>query len=134
MQGRLDEGYARYVEATSSPLRPTLAAPVGSAFQVIYQAYIGAGIDPAEDDSSDFYRLYANDGSHPSRRGTYLAACVIYATLTQNDPQQLTLTTTDFSPREHRLLRAAAANVVLGTPSTQTVNRLIFSVFADGFE
>ncbi len=134
MQARLDEGYSRYVEATSSVQRPTQAAPVGPAFQLIYDAYVEAGMDPVENESSDFFQLYDSDGSHPSRRGTYLAACVIYATITQNDPRDLIYTTTNVSPREHALLRATAAHVVLGVPSAQSVNGLIFSLFSDGFE
>ncbi|MFK7958477.1 MAG: DUF4886 domain-containing protein [Lysobacterales bacterium] len=134
MQARLDEGYSRYVEATSTAQRATLAAPVGPAFQLIHDAYINAGFDPVNNENSDFFRLYAGDGSHPSRRGTYLAACVIYATITQNDPRDLAFTTSSVSPREHELLRAAAAHVVLGVPSEQSVNGLIFSLFTDGFE
>jgi hypothetical protein len=32
--------------------------------------------------------LRAGDGRHPNRAGSYLAACVFYATLTGRDPTQ----------------------------------------------
>ena len=31
--------------------------------------------------------LYFTDGSHPNEAGSYLAACVLYATLTGKDPR-----------------------------------------------
>jgi hypothetical protein len=50
-----------------------VVAPVGRAFQMALEA------DPS-------IELYAADGSHPSTRGTYLAACVMYATLWGQNP------------------------------------------------
>ncbi len=134
MQTRLDEGYARYVTATSTPARPTVSAPVGSAFQLIHDAYLNAGLDPVTANPSQFLSLYESDGSHPSRQGSYLSACVLYATLTQQDPRNLAYTASGITAAERDLLRAAAANVVLGVPSTASVEAMIFQLFANGFE
>jgi len=51
-------------------------APVGLAWK--------AAIEQRAD-----LELFAADGSHPSPAGTYLAACVFYATLTGEDPTKL---------------------------------------------
>lgn len=51
----------------------TTVAPVGEAWLKYLQA--GSGLD-----------LYQDDGSHPSYAGTYLAACVFYATFYGKSP------------------------------------------------
>lgn len=51
-----------------------LVAPVGLAWQSILKLDWGT-------------ELYHQDGSHPSAAGTYLAACVFYATLTGMNPE-----------------------------------------------
>jgi hypothetical protein len=96
MNTKLVEGYQRYVEETSTAQRPTKLAPVGMAFEIIYRGLLELGLDPLES-GSDFVSLYANDGSHPSVQGSYLAACVLYTTMTERDcrlvgytPSQLT--------------------------------------------
>jgi hypothetical protein len=53
-----------------------IVAPVGIAWQEIRQH------SPAID-------LYYKDGSHPSRAGSYLAACVIYAAVFDQEPTDL---------------------------------------------
>ncbi len=56
---------------------------------------LGAGVAPvglawkAAIEKQPELNLYAADGSHPSPAGTYLAACVFYATLTGEDPTKL---------------------------------------------
>jgi hypothetical protein len=107
MQGLLTEGYLQYVQATSTPTRPTFVAPVGMVFQTIYTDHVAAAAqqrqqqrqggdedevlvyDPATDRDSLFYQLYRNDGSNPSVLGTYVAALTIYATMTGLDPKGL---------------------------------------------
>lgn len=85
MQARLTEGYLGYVSASSTDDRPTWVAPVGLAYSNIYAGIVADGGDPADEDSL-FRLLYASDGSHPSPLGTYLAACVFYATLSGKTP------------------------------------------------
>jgi hypothetical protein len=88
MNKRLDIGYHRYAQATSTPERPTRVAPVGLAFQRVYEQNVLDGIDPLTS-GADFHKLYGADGSHPSLQGSYLAACVLYATMTGRDPRLL---------------------------------------------
>lgn len=85
MQAALEEGYRAYQSATSTPERPTWIAPAGPAFRVVYQSVLDGGGDPL-DRESRFYALYQSDGSHPSPHGTYLVACVLYASLTGASP------------------------------------------------
>ena len=53
-----------------------LVAPVGAAWRSLQK-------------QDSRITLYAQDGSHPSPVGTYLAACVLYATLTGQNPEGL---------------------------------------------
>ena len=53
----------------------SLLAPIGHAFSMI-----------RSQDKALFKKLYKNDGSHPSSQGGYLAACVLWGTLTGKDP------------------------------------------------
>ncbi|MEM6962026.1 MAG: DUF4886 domain-containing protein, partial [Myxococcota bacterium] len=55
-------------------------APVGRAF-------LKARSDAPE------IKLFGPDGEHPSRRGSYLAACVLYSVLTGSSPVGL-----DYAP------------------------------------
>lgn len=68
-------------------------APVGRAFEIIYDQCVSGGSStsgsPAADPTSLFYRLYQPDNFHPSKLGTYMAACVFYAVLYGKDPRSL---------------------------------------------
>ena len=85
MQARLTDGYLGYVAATSTGSRPTWVAPVGPAFALAHEQTAADKGDPL-DPSGLFWNLYDSDGSHPSPAGSYLAACVIYATVTGDSP------------------------------------------------
>jgi len=90
MNARLETGYRQYANATSVQDPASIFAPVGLAFQFIYETDLQErGTDPANDISSNFYQLYNSDGSHPSIYGSYLAACVLYQVMTQLDPRRL---------------------------------------------
>lgn len=52
--------------------------------------------------------LHAADGSHPNVRGTYLAACVLYATLTGHSPMGLGDGGLDVSERDAEALQRVA--------------------------
>ncbi len=67
-QAQISQVYRRQAQRLGAQV-----APVGEAWQ---QART---LDPA-------IALYSADGSHPSRRGAYLSACVFYATLLQRSP------------------------------------------------
>ena len=126
MNARLEQGYRAYVNATTSnsanhhfnpQQHQTILAPVGLAFQYIYeQDQRGRGKpNPGKDPSTDFYRLYdpaVNDGSHPSVHGSYLAACVLYGVLTGGfDPRALTYAPPGVHARDRDRWQQAAAVV-----------------------
>jgi MYXO-CTERM domain-containing protein len=81
MNAALEAGYLAYRDGTSTAERPTWVAPAGRAWKAVYEAEVSAGNDPLAT-GSPFVNLYVADGSHPSLGGTYLAACVIYVTIT----------------------------------------------------
>ena len=81
MQANLEAGYNMYAENITTANRTPYIAPVGLAYKAIYDEIIADGGTPTDQDTL-FYSLYSGDGSHPSTRGTYLAACVIHSTIT----------------------------------------------------
>lgn len=76
MQKALSKSYS----STSKACNATLA-PVGDTWQALRSKNQKMGRE-----------LYRKDGSHPSAKGAYLAACVLYATLFNEDPRKLTFT------------------------------------------
>ncbi len=81
MQARLAEGYTRYAENISAAGHAVWMAPVGLAYKTVHDAVVANGDDPTTSGNL-FHDLYASDGSHPSLAGSYLASCVLHATLT----------------------------------------------------
>ena len=97
MQTAIDEGYlviARELHAA--------VAPVGYAWAVAL----------SREANSD---LWQSDGSHPGVKGTYLAACVFYATIFGKSPEGLRYHA-DLSSSDAAKLQAIASDVVLGEP------------------
>ena len=121
MNARLESGYRRYVSASNS-----LLAPVGLAFQFIYNTDLAGGGDPSTDSSSNFYQLYNNDGSHPSINGSYLAACVLYQVMTGSDPRSLTFTPSGINENTRAFLQQSAYETVLAE-ADQTLSPLYHS-------
>lgn len=93
MQIRLIESYTEMAESNQA-----LLSPVGIAWQNIRQYF-------------PEINLYTSDGSHPSIRGSYLAACVFYSILFEDDlidaffPEGLSL-------EEANQLQIAAMNAI----------------------
>jgi uncharacterized membrane protein len=81
MQERLLQGYTRYAENISAAGNTVWMAPVGLAFKTVHDAVVADGDDPTAAGNL-FYDLYTSDGSHPSLAGSYLAACVLHASMT----------------------------------------------------
>ena len=98
MQARIARTYADL--ALTLPAR---LAPVGLAWEEALRR------DPG-------LELWARDGRHPSRAGTYLAACVLYAHLVGRSPAGSAFTA-GLDPREAAILREAA---VAATPAPAT--------------
>jgi hypothetical protein len=86
MQTHLDAGYERMAELLRARGVAVRLAPVGAAFRHVHDGVVAAGGEPTAADSP-FLALYDPDGSHPSPRGAYLAACVLAATATGADPR-----------------------------------------------
>ncbi len=59
--------------------------------------------------------LWQSDGSHPNPNGTYLAACVFYATIFRESPEGLGYTAR-IPVKNAQALQSAAARVVLDDP------------------
>ncbi|MRS04827.1 hypothetical protein EG832_16670 [bacterium] len=89
--------YANSVEIANE--LDAIVAPVGVAWQTALAR--DAGIE-----------LWGEDGSHPSRSGTYLAACVFYAVMTLESPEGLEHPA-DISGEMALFLQKIAAETVL---------------------
>jgi hypothetical protein len=72
MQSEVNEGYMAIAEELDAPV-----APVGAAWR-------SAATKHPE------LNLWQEDGSHPDKDGTYLAACVFYAVIFNESPEGLT--------------------------------------------
>jgi hypothetical protein len=82
MQDLLEAGYHEYAEAAQSAAeQPVRVAPVGVGWRVVHDDALSISVGPAES-TARFTSLYSSDGSHPSARGTYLAAAVFFELLT----------------------------------------------------
>jgi hypothetical protein len=99
MNDRLRAGYMRFMEASQAAV-----APVGVAWKYVRDTY------PA-------INLYSSDGSHPSIEGSYLAACVFYASIYRESPVNANFYSS-VVPATAQLLQQAAALVVLDSLST----------------
>jgi hypothetical protein len=95
MQARLEEGYSDLAGELSIPV-----APVGLAWAEALRR------DPE-------LELWAGDGKHPSRLGSYLTACVFYATLSGRDPTKSGFTA-GLDEADARSLQEVASDVVNG--------------------
>jgi hypothetical protein len=71
MQAAIDQGYLAIAQELDVGI-----APVGFAWQ-------------AANGQNPQLGLWQEDGSHPTERGTYLAACVFYATIFRQSPEGL---------------------------------------------
>jgi len=97
MQFQITQGYVGISQELAVHI-----APVGEAWRVARRQ------QPTLD-------LWQADGSHPNEQGTYLAACVFYATIFHQSPEELTYTA-DLPNETAHLLQTIAATVVLKNP------------------
>lgn len=75
MQARIDTGYNHYRDAVRRAGGSAEVARVSGAWSQL-----------ARNHSMLYRKLYKSDGRHPTPRGLYLAACVLYATLLRESP------------------------------------------------
>lgn len=97
MQAQLSAGYLGIGEELDA-----IVAPVGIAWQNAAAR-------------SSQWELWDSDGSHPSKNGSYLAACVFYATIREESPEGLAYPA-GLSKETAQFLQAAAAETVLTDP------------------
>jgi hypothetical protein len=93
MQARLTEGYHELAIEVGARV-----APVGRAWAEALRRRPGL-------------QLWSHDGRHPGRLGSYLAACVFYATLSGRDPSGSAFTA-GLDEGDARLLQDVAGDVV----------------------
>ena len=110
MQDRLESGYIDYHDNMTAAGNTVWIAPVGLAFAHIHDSVMASGIN-ATVSGNTFYDLYNADGSHPSLAGSYLAACVLYATMTGDSPVGSSDTVSLNATLKLELQQAAAATV-----------------------
>lgn len=87
MNEHVIQGYDMYASKITRSNRKPFIVPVGAAFNRIYND-VAESHSPEEALSTDniWNELYSADGSHPSGAGSYLAACLLYATITKKSP------------------------------------------------
>ncbi len=98
MQAAIDAGYL----AIGADQRAAVA-PVGDAWSAMLALKTTVA-------------LWQEDGSHPTEAGTYLAACVFYATIFRESPNGLGYRAS-LSAEEAATIQTVAAETVLGDPS-----------------
>jgi len=113
MQDRLSAGYAELASRLDATGDPVFLAPVGESYRSIF----------LEGDATAFEGLYVTDGSHPSIRGSYLAACTIFATLTGTSPVGLASGPTELDATERLSLQETAASVVFASDAPDAWTR-----------
>ena len=96
-QARITEGYLRIAQELGVSV-----APVGDAWLM------------ATNEHPDL-ELWQGDGSHPTEQGSYLAACVFYATIFRQSPEGLSYRGR-LPKKAASVLQSTAANVVLKDP------------------
>ncbi len=107
MQDRLEAGYRALADEARAAGATVLIAPVGLAFREVHQSEA----DPLAPGAL-FGSLYADDGSHPSLAGSYLAGCVFTASILEVDATTITHVPAGLDPAVAAQLRAAAQAAV----------------------
>ncbi|MDE1152719.1 MAG: hypothetical protein PW788_09305 [Micavibrio sp.] len=93
MQGQLDQSSAVLGQQLGM-----VTVPVGDAFATALQ-------------QDEKWPLYAEDSSHPSRLGSYLAALVFYKTISGRSPESTTYAPADMDASSAAALRKIAASM-----------------------
>lgn len=94
MLARIDAVYSGVARALRVPV-----APVGRAWALANEALPNV-------------RLHRRDGTHPDVPGTYLAACVLYGTITGRDPREATWRPSRIPRQQAERIREVAARTL----------------------
>ena len=97
MNDKIEERYTYFGSSTSS-----IVSPCGAVWREIRM-------------QNPELNLYANDGSHPSRLGSYLAACSYYTMIFEKDPMLLTYDDPELDNTEEMIVKTAVKNIVYNT-------------------
>jgi hypothetical protein len=111
MQEHLTEGYLAYAEACGADGRPAWVIPAGHAFAAVHASVLAAGQDPLVGETA-FTSLYAEDGSHPSPAGSWLASLTAAAALTGRSVSSVPTPTSVSAALAPTLLEAADTAVL----------------------
>jgi hypothetical protein len=98
MQIQIDVAYLGIAHELKDPV-----APVGYTWFIVRQEH-------------PEIQMWVDDGSHPTQAGTYLAACVFYATIFHQSPEGLSYRD-GIATQDTQVLQAAAAHEVLQSPA-----------------
>jgi len=98
MQARVSEGYLQIAQELGASV-----APVGNSWLMAIKEHPDL-------------ELWQGDGSHPTEQGTYLAACVFYATIFRQSPEGLSYNG-HLPKKTASMLQTTAASVVLKDPN-----------------
>lgn len=124
MQSRIASGYEIIQKELSTVDRPVRVAPAGLAYKSVYDSVTKG--DPTTPDTA-FSDLYASDGKHPSKQGSYLAACTLYGTITGGDPRRLAYKPVGISTAQQTFLQNRAAETVQKYNWDNTYNLQFFA-------
>ena len=83
-------------------------APVGTAFERAWR-------------ENPSVPLWGSDGSHPTLAGSYMAACVLYGTITGRDPREAAWEPYPLDRKLAELIRSVAADSISGLPAVRDV-------------
>jgi hypothetical protein len=97
MQKQIIYGYTQIAQELHATV-----APVGRAWSVVMKEHPELS-------------LWLDDGSHPTEAGTYLAACVFYAVIFHESPEELSYRA-DLPKETANILQTLASHTVLNTP------------------
>ncbi len=86
-------------------------APIGVAFLKAMQQRPVMELIPKPDDTAKY--LFDHDGRHPGNGGTYLAACVLFATIFHQSPVGVTNTDKDVKPELDTFIKKVAWEAVM---------------------
>jgi hypothetical protein len=115
MQAFLADGYREMRIRSAQAGGEVVIAPVGLAYQLLYDEVVAVGADPA-DPTSAFGSLYSGDGKHPGPEGSYLASLVIFGTATGSPVGSLDVTPTGISDERAATLRRVAQEALDNGP------------------
>ncbi len=110
MQDRLNQGFLT-LRSVLAEIEEPLMAPVGPAFEIVYDDLQKQRQDPLAENSR-FRQLYAPDNYHPSLAGSYLAASTVTSAFTDRSVEEASWVPDGLDPEWAAYLRQVADRAV----------------------